>query len=171
MGSTFSARSVVSIIGACRFDGSCASGTVPWASGFLGVHWFAPAGLVVSSQSYLNRLSRYPLSHVVGLSVQAPSIPLVTVSSPLPVPKVFLQPPEDLIGFPDVGPPEAEAERLESHLFHGHVAGEDQEIGPGDLAAVLLLDRPEQAARLVEARVVGPAVEGGEALRAFAAAA
>ena len=37
--------------------------------------------------------------------------------------------------------------------------------------AVLLLDRPEQPARLVEARVVGPAVERGEALRALPAAA
>ena len=33
--------------GACRFFGSCASGTVPWASGFFGFHCFAPAGLVV----------------------------------------------------------------------------------------------------------------------------
>ena len=39
------------MIGACRLAGSCASGTVPWASGSLGVHCFAPAGLVVSSQS------------------------------------------------------------------------------------------------------------------------
>src|SRR5688572_31949501 len=46
------ARSVVSITGACRFDGSWASGTVPWASGFLGDHWKAPAGLLVNSQSY-----------------------------------------------------------------------------------------------------------------------
>src|SRR6266550_6142458 len=84
--------SVVSIIGACRFDGSCASGTVPWASGSLGVHCFAPAGLVVNSQSYLNRLSRNPLSHLVGSLVHAPSSPLVIVSGPLPVPKVFLQP-------------------------------------------------------------------------------
>src|SRR5918998_6468149 len=79
-------------MGACRFDGSCASGTVPWASGFLGAHCFAPAGLVVSSQSYLYRLSRNPLSHLVGSLVHAPSKPLVSVSAPLPLPKVFLQP-------------------------------------------------------------------------------
>ncbi len=84
--------SVVSIMGACRFDGSWASGTSFRAAGSLGVHWFAPAGLVVSSQSYLNRLSRYPLSHFVGSLVQAPSSPLVMVSGPLPVPKVFFQP-------------------------------------------------------------------------------
>src|SRR5439155_9553774 len=79
-------------MGACRFDGSCASGTVPWASGFLGVHCFAPAGLVVSSQSYLNRFSSNPLSHFVGSLVHAPSRPLVTVWTPLPLANAFLQP-------------------------------------------------------------------------------
>src|SRR5262249_53999957 len=82
-----------------------------------------------------------------------------------------LGPPEDLLGLPDVLSPEAEAEGLEPHRFQGTVAGEDQEIGPGDLPAVLLLDRPEQPARLVEVRVVGPAVEGGEALSSGAATA
>src|SRR5688500_10887892 len=79
IGSIFSERSVVSIIGACRFDGSCASGTVPCASGFFGFHCLAPAGLSVSSHSYLKRFSRKPLSHFVGLLVQAPSRPLVVV--------------------------------------------------------------------------------------------
>src|SRR5205085_8182438 len=82
-----------------------------------------------------------------------------------------LRPPEDLVGFPDVGSPEAEAERLEAHRFHGNVAGEDQQIGPGDLPAVLLLDRPEQPARLVKVCVVGPTVEGSETLSASAATA
>ena len=79
--------------------------------------------------------------------------------------------PEDLVGFPDVFAAEAEAERREPHRLHGDVAGEHQEVGPGELPAVLLLDRPEQPARLVEARVVGPAVERREALSALAAAA
>ena len=78
-----------------------------------------------------------------------------------------LRAPEDLVGLHDVLPPEAEAERLEPHRFQGAVSGEDDEIAPGDLAAVLLLDRPEQAARLVEARVVGPAIERCEALSAL----
>ena len=52
-----------------------------------------------------------------------------------------------------------------------HVAGQDQQVGPGDLLAVLLLDRPEQPARLVEVRVVRPAIQRSEALLAFAAAA
>ena len=79
--------------------------------------------------------------------------------------------PEHLVGLPDVLAPEAEAERLEPHRLDGAVAGEDEQIGPGDLPAVLLLDRPEQPARLVEVRVVGPTVERSEALRAFAATA
>src|SRR5579863_5570537 len=79
-------------MGACRFEASWASGTVPWASGFLGFHWWAPAGLLVSSHSYSKRFSKKPLSHFVGALVHAPSSPLVMVSSPLPVPKVFLQP-------------------------------------------------------------------------------
>src|ERR1700689_2404313 len=95
---------------------------------------------------------------------------------PLPLAAVALvaQPgvlatPEDLLGLPDVLAPEAEAERLEAHRFHRHVAGVDEQVGPRDLAAVLLLDRPQQAPRLVEAGVVRPAVERGEALCALAA--
>src|SRR5436190_11681889 len=79
-------------MGACRLAGSCASGTVPCASGFFGFHCLAPAGLVVSSHSYLNRFSSKPLSHFVGLLVQAPSRPLVIVSPPLPLPCLFVQP-------------------------------------------------------------------------------
>ncbi len=76
-----------------------------------------------------------------------------------------------LLGRPDVLAAAAEAEGLEAHRFQGAVPGEDQKVGPRDLAAILLLDRPEQPARLVEAHVVGPAVEGGKALVAAAAAA
>src|SRR5436190_19041959 len=101
MGSILIERSVVSIIGEWRFFGSCASGTVPCASGFFGVHCFAPAGLVVSSHSYLNRFSRKPLSHWVGLLVHAPSSPLVMVWAPLPLRYLFFQPrPCSSIGAP-----------------------------------------------------------------------
>ena len=82
-----------------------------------------------------------------------------------------LSPPDDLVGLPDVGAPEPEAECLEPHRFIGHIAGEDDEISPGDLAAVLLFDRPQQPAGLVEVRVVRPAVERGKALSTLAATA
>src|SRR5205823_3167436 len=60
-------------------------------------------------------------------------------------------------------------ERLEPHRLVGAVAGEDDQIRPGELSAVLLLDRPEQPARLVEAGIVRPAIEGCEALSPGAA--
>ena len=82
-----------------------------------------------------------------------------------------LRTPEDLLGLPDVLAAEAEAEGLEAHRLQGDVAGEHQQVGPRDLLAVLLLDRPQQPAGLVEVGVVGPAVERGEPLAAVAGAA
>ena len=78
--------------------------------------------------------------------------------------------PEDLLGLPDVLAAEAEAEGLEAHVLERDVAGEHEQVGPGDLLAVLLLDRPEQPARLVEVRVVRPAVERREPLAAVTGA-
>jgi hypothetical protein len=76
-----------------------------------------------------------------------------------------------VLRLPDVRAAAAETEGLEAHRFHRDVAGEDDQVGPGKLAAILLLDRPEQAARLVEVAVVRPAVEGRVTLRAGARAA
>ena len=74
---------------------------------------------------------------------------------------------DDLFRLPEVGTAEGEAERLEARRFQCGVAGEHQQVGPRDLAAVLLLDRPQQTARLVQVGVIGPAVERGEALHAL----
>src|SRR6185369_2689923 len=82
-----------------------------------------------------------------------------------------LRAPIELLGLPGVGPAAGKAEGLEAHRFQRDVAGEDQEIGPGDLAAVFLLDRPEQTARLVEVSVVRPGVERREPLLTSASAA
>ena len=41
----------------------------------------------------------------------------------------------------------------------GRFARENHEVGPGDLPAVFLLDRPQQPWRLVEVRLVRPAIE------------
>ena len=80
--------------------------------------------------------------------------------------------PVDVLGrLPDILAPAAETERLEAHRFEGDVAGEDHQVGPGDFPAVFLFDRPQQPARLVEARVVRPAVERREALLAGSGAA
>ena len=71
--------------------------------------------------------------------------------------------PVDLLRLPDILAPAREAERLEPHRLEGDVAGEDHQVGPRDLPAVLLLDRPEQTARLIEVGVVRPAAEGCKA--------
>ena len=76
-----------------------------------------------------------------------------------------------LVGLPHVGASAAEAEGLEPHRLEGDVPAEDHQVSPGDLAAVLLLDGPKQASRLVEAYVVGPAIERSEALLSAPAAA
>ena len=86
-------------------------------------------------------------------------------------PLVLGAPVDVLFRFPDVLTPAAETEGLETHRFQGDVAGEDHQVGPGNFPAVLLLDRPEQSARLVEVHIVGPAVEGRKALAAVACAA
>jgi hypothetical protein len=76
--------------------------------------------------------------------------------------------PVDVLRLPDVLAAAAEAERAQAHRFERDVAGKDHEIGPRELPAVLLLDRPEEATRLVEVAVVGPAVQRREALLAGA---
>ncbi len=109
-------------------------------------------------EAHLNRTER-----VCELPVAAVAL----VAQPL-----GLRPPVDiLLRLPDILAPASETERLEPHRLQGAVAREDHQVGPRDLPAILLLDRPEQPARLVEIRVVRPTVEGGEALRTGGAAA
>ena len=96
---------------------------------------------------------------------------LVQVSlcvSPIVVKPSGLAPPEHiLLGLPDVDPPAGKAKGAESHGFQRHVAREDDQIRPGDGIAVLALDRPEQAPRLVEIGVVRPAVQRRKSLVAM----
>ncbi len=81
-------------------------------------------------------------------------------------PLVFRAPVDVTLGFEHVGAAAAEAEGRAAHRFDRDVAGEDEQVGPRDILAVLLLDRPQQAAGLVEVAVVGPRIERGEALLA-----
>ncbi len=86
-------------------------------------------------------------------------------------PFLFRAPVGVLLGMPDVFATESEAEGLQAHRFIGQGAGEENQVGPRNPVAVLLLDRPEQATRLVEVGVVGPRVQGREADVAGVAAA
>ena len=80
-------------------------------------------------------------------------------------PNRFRSPVDVLFRSPDILAATSEAERLETHRLESHVARQDHEVGPGERTTVLLLDGFEQSSRLVEVAVVGPAVEGSEALR------
>lgn len=75
-------------------------------------------------------------------------------------------PVDGLVGLPGVGTATGETESLEAHVLEGDVAGEEEQIRPGDLVAILLLDGPEQTAGFVQRDVVGPAVERSETLLA-----
>ena len=81
-------------------------------------------------------------------------------------PGFFSAPVDILFRFPDIHAPTAEAEGLQAHGFNGAIAGQDEHIGPGNLVAVFLLHRPQQAARLVQIAVIGPGIFRREAMRA-----
>ena len=72
------------------FDVSKASGTS--GSAPLATHCCAPAGLFVSSHSYLNRLSKKWLLHFVGVCDQVTSGPPVIAWAPSPVSCALFQP-------------------------------------------------------------------------------
>ena len=72
--------------------------------------------------------------------------------------------PVDALRLVDVGAAAAEAEHRSAHRFNRDVPGEDEQIGPADVLAVFLLDRPQQAAGLVEVAVVRPGIERSETL-------
>ncbi len=62
--------------------GESSAGPGMIASASLATHWFAPAGLLVSSHSCPKSMSKKPLSHFVGSGVQVTSRPLVIASAP-----------------------------------------------------------------------------------------
>ena len=86
-------------------------------------------------------------------------------------PGVFVAPVDIFLGLPDVGASPAKTEGLETHRLQRHVARQNHQVSPGEFVAIFLFDGPEQAARLVEVDVVGPAVERRKTLVAGAAAA
>ena len=81
-------------------------------------------------------------------------------------PFAFRAPVDMLLRLPDIGAAATETESLEAHRLQRAVSGENQQVRPGNFVSIFLLDRPQQAARLIEVGVVWPAVEGGETLLA-----
>src|SRR5690242_20492793 len=79
--------------------------------------------------------------------------------------------PVEFFRLPHIGASAAETEGFKTHRLERDIAGEDHQIGPRELPAVFLLDRPQQPACLVEIGIVGPAIERREALLSGAGAA
>ena len=79
-------------------------------------------------------------------------------------PFVFASPVDVAFRFEHVGTATAKAEDRSAHAFDRDIACHDEQVGPADVLAVLLLHRPQQAARLVEIAIIRPAVERREAL-------
>ena len=69
-------------------------------------------------------------------------------------------------GFPDVFTTTGKTECLEAHAFQRAVTCKDHQVGPADLVAVLLFDRPQQTTRFVKVAVVRPAVQRRKTLGA-----
>src|SRR6266403_1093039 len=72
--------------------------------------------------------------------------------------------PKQFFGLPHIAAATRKTERLEAHRLKRDIAGENHQVSPRDLAAVLPLDRPQQPTRLVEIGVVRPTIERCEAL-------
>src|ERR1700746_3121909 len=95
----------------------------------------------------------------------------VRVSDVAAQPRPLGHPIDILIGFPNVLATAAETERFKSHRFERDIPGEDHQVGPRNLAAILLFDRPEKGPRFIETHIVRPPVERSETLLASAPAA
>ncbi len=86
-------------------------------------------------------------------------------------PTLLGTPVDVVIRLPGIFPAAGKTKGLEAHGFQRHVAGQNHQVGPGNLAAVLLLDRPQQPTGLVQVHVVRPAIQRRKTLLTTAAAA
>ena len=68
-----------------------------------------------------------------------------------------------VVGLPGIMAAAGETVGGKAHDFQRAVAGQHDEVGPGEGAAVLLLNGPDEPARLVGVAIVPPAVDGREA--------
>ena len=98
------------------------------------------------NQSHLHRRQRIR---------QMPIPTVALVSQPL----TFRPPINILLRLPHIRPPTRKPEGLKSHRLQRHVPGQHHQVRPGNLVAILLLDRPQQPPRLVQIAIVRPAVQ------------
>ena len=92
-------------------------------------------------------------------------IQLSVFITPIGAEPLALRSPVHFLGLPGIDTTARETQGREAHGFHGDGARENHQVGPGNLATVLLLDWPEQSVRLVQVSVIGPTVQRREALQ------
>ena len=169
----FNPETAVGLVGTVGFTKAVASGN--HRHGFGIVHCHASKGFanVVGCQGRVG-IAVGPL----GVNVNQPHlhrgqgvVQLAFAGIPLIRQHDGFGPPVHQIRLPVVRPSAGEAKGFEAHVLHGDGAGQDHEVGPGHLPAVLLFNRPHQPAGLVQVAVVGPTVEGFKALLAAPGAA
>ena len=106
-----------------------------------------------------------PHHHCRQRVVQIPLARVTTAGLAARCQPLLLRAPIDVfLGVPDILAAEGEAERLEPHGLISHGAGQNDQIGPADLVAVLFLDGPQQTPGLVQVGVVRPGVERSKTL-------
>ena len=74
--------------------------------------------------------------------------------------------PVHFLGLEGVHAAAGESEGRKAHVLKGNVAGEGDQVSPGQVLAVLLLHWPQGAACAIQQHVVWPGVQGSEALLA-----
>ena len=79
-------------------------------------------------------------------------------------PDVFGSPVNVFLRRPCVRTTTAETKCLVTHGFHRDVPGQQEQVGPRNGVAVLLLDRPQKAAGFIKVAVVRPGIQGCEPL-------
>src|ERR1700689_4146276 len=145
-------------------------------NGLLVVHRHATKGLanVLRGCQRIRIAVRTLGIHVDQAHLRRPErllqIPITAVALIAAKPLLFRSP-VDQVRLPVIRASASEAEGLKAHLLERDISGQDHQIAPGELFTVLLLDRPQQSPRLVEIRVVRPAVERLKSLLSAARAA
>ena len=77
-----------------------------------------------------------------------------------------LKAPVNLFRLPHVRAATSKTEGLETHGVHSQRTGQHHQVSPRQFAAVLLLNRPQQAPGFVKVTIVGPAIERRKTLHA-----
>jgi hypothetical protein len=88
----------------------------------------------------------------------------LSIKAGIAEPGFFGAPVNGFVGFPNIFSASTKSQGFETHGFQGNVAGEDEEVGPGDAIAIFLFDGPEETSGFVKVGVIGPTIQGCEAL-------